>query len=74
MKRCKQALKPNGIIILKENLSQKEVEFDEEDSSVTRPRQEYINIIHKAGMHIVKEERQRKFPVGLYEVRLFAFK
>ncbi len=73
-KRCKLALKPNGLIILKENLAQEKPEFDESDSSWTRTRQSYINIIHKAGLHLIKDEKQRKFPSELYEVRLFAFK
>ncbi|CAF0857933.1 unnamed protein product [Brachionus calyciflorus] len=74
LKRCKLALKPNGICFIKENLSKDEREFDEEDSSYTRTKQEYVNIIHKAGMHLIKDEKQRNFPKELYEVRLFAFK
>ena len=73
-KRCKQALKPNGICVLKENVSKAEDEFDEVDSSYTRPKQAYVNAIHKAGMHMIRDERQRKFPSELYEVRLIAFK
>ena len=73
-KRCKLALKPNGMCILKENISAEELEVDEVDQSMTRPRQLYLNLIHKAGMHLIKDEKQRKFPTELYEVRLFAFK
>ncbi len=72
-KRCKAALKPNGVCILKENLTKAEYDFDELDSSFTRPRQAYLNLIHKSGMHLIRDEKQRKFPSDLYEVRLFAF-
>lgn len=73
LKRCKQALKPNGIIVLKENISQEPV-LDEDDNSWTRTKQGYVDLIHRAGMHVVKDERQRKFPADLFEVRMFAFK
>jgi protein N-terminal methyltransferase len=74
LKRCKLALKPNGICVLKENIARSEPEFDKEDSSWTRSKQQYVNIIHKADMHLIRDEKQRKFPAELYEVRLFAFK
>ena len=73
-KRCKLALKPNGVIVLKENVSVSEPEWDEADSSWTRPRQAYLNLIHKADMVVLREERQRKFPDEIYEVRFMAFK
>lgn len=73
-KRCKQALKSNGICILKENVAQTKPEFDFDDSSWTRTRQQYLNLIHKANLHLLREEKQTKFPTELFEVRLFAFK
>ncbi len=74
LKRCKLALKPNGICVLKENICVGEAELDEVDSSYTRSKKTYMNLIHKAGMHVVRDEKQRKFPDELYEVRMFAFK
>lgn len=73
-KRCRASLRPHGICILKENISQNNIEFDEADSSVSRTRHQLVNIIHKAGMQLIRDEKQTKFPKGLYEVRLFAFK
>ena len=73
-KRCKAALKPNGICVIKDNMAKKEREFDEVDSSFTRTRDTYVELINKAGMTIVAEDKQRKFPQELYEVRFFAFK
>lgn len=72
LKRCKMALKQNGVCVIKENLTQGEREFDDEDSSYTRTKSEYLNIIHKAGFRLIKEEKQRNFPKDLYEVRMFA--
>ena len=60
LKRCKTSLKSNGICILKENICQNEPELDADDSSYTRPRQAYLNLIHKAGMVVIRDEKQRK--------------
>ena len=43
-KRCLNGLKPNGFIVVKENLtSSGETEMDQEDSSVTRPLAEILS-------------------------------
>lgn len=73
-KRCKLALKPNGLCVVKDNVARGEREFDKEDSSYTRPLQEILNLILKADMTIISNEKQKKFPAELYEVRLIAFK
>jgi protein N-terminal methyltransferase len=78
-KRCKAGLKPNGICVLKENViregAQTETaELDQEDASYTRPTNQYIDAIKKAGMEVIKNEKQKNFPKELYEVRLIAFK
>ena len=75
LRRCKTALRASaGICVLKENVAQADIEWDETDSSATRTRQHLLNLIHKAGMHVVRDEKQKKFPAELYEVRLFAFR
>nr|SVE74471.1 EOG090X0EJQ [Daphnia barbata] len=72
-KRCKLGLKPRGLIVLKENLtSSGEVEMDNTDSSVTRPRSLVVELIDKAGFRVIKEQKQQRFPSDLYEVRMFA--
>nr|CAG4642080.1 EOG090X0EJQ [Eurycercus lamellatus] len=74
LKRCQSGLKPNGFIVIKENLtSSGEVEMDHTDSSVTRPRGHIIDLIQKSGCRLVKEQKQQRFPTDLYEVRMFAF-
>ncbi|EFX90389.1 hypothetical protein DAPPUDRAFT_299834 [Daphnia pulex] len=71
--RCKSGLKPKGLLVLKENLtSSGEVEMDSTDSSVTRPRALIIELIKKAGLRVIKEQKQQRFPHELYEVRMFA--
>lgn len=66
-------LKRNGLIVLKENLSSSgEVEMDHLDSSVTRPLNLVRDLVQKAGLRIVKEQVQQRFPSDLYEVRMFA--
>ena len=47
-KRCKSALKPNGLICFKENVSTSS-EFDAKDSSYTRSRQHYLDLVTLAG-------------------------
>ncbi|KAG9796087.1 Pkinase-domain-containing protein, partial [Aureobasidium melanogenum] len=68
-------LRPNGWIIVKENLSTDAFGndiFDEEDSSVTRSDQNWRESFERAGLKLVKTEVQTGFPkeLGLYPVRI----
>ncbi|XP_023710769.1 N-terminal Xaa-Pro-Lys N-methyltransferase 1 isoform X2 [Cryptotermes secundus] len=73
LKSCKRGLKPNGIIVVKENLtSSDKVEVDKEDSSVTRPITLLRILLKQAGLHCIKEQKQNNFPRGLYTVKMFA--
>ena len=74
LKRCKKGLKDNGIIFVKDNLSYEETVIDNNDGSVTRPRQLLINIFKKANLEVIGERKQYKFPKGLYEVKMFALR
>lgn len=72
-RRCQSGLTKNGLIILKENItSTGEIEIDETDSSVARSSKLFHDIIRRAGLAVVKEQRQQKFPKELYQVRMFA--
>ncbi|GAB1600567.1 N-terminal Xaa-Pro-Lys N-methyltransferase 1-B-like [Argonauta hians] len=71
-KRCKTALVSGGLIAIKENVTTKERVFDETDSSFTRPKSEFISIIKKSGMKVIKSERQEGLPAELFAVYLFA--
>lgn len=69
----RRGLKPNGIIVVKENLtSSDKVEVDKEDSSVTRPITLLQILLKQAGLHCIKEQKQNNFPRGLYTVKMFA--
>ena len=71
----RDGLKPNGLIVVKENLtSSGEIEKDDEDSSVTRPEDHLKKLFEQAGMEIIHELTQLKMPQGLYPVKMFALK
>ncbi len=73
-RRCKKALKPNGICVMKDNVAQSKVEFDELDNCYTRTRQDFLDIIHRAKMRVISDDKQLNFPPELYEIRIIAFK
>ncbi|GBM05348.1 N-terminal Xaa-Pro-Lys N-methyltransferase 1-B [Araneus ventricosus] len=74
LKRCKKGLKENGIVVIKDNISSYDTDMDHEDGSVTRPRQDILDLASKAGLELLAERKQYKFPKGLYEVRMFALR
>lgn len=72
-KRCKEGLKKDGILIVKENVNQPgHVDFDPNDSSFCRPKGHLVMLFKQAELSILKEEKQQKFPKELYEVWMFA--
>ena len=75
LKRSRKGLNENGIIVIKENFTNSETpDFDENDSSFTRNRQEFVELIHKAELKIILEEKQQHFPKDIYEVRMLALR
>ena len=71
----RKALRPNGIIVVKENTTRSgEVEKDEDDSSVTRPDELLKTIFARADMTLLRDLDQKKFPDDLYPVRMYAMK
>ena len=71
--RCQAGLAPNGIMVVKENVSgSTDTEFDDLDSSFTRSKESYVKAILDSGFTILKEEKQKGFPKGLYSVFMFA--
>ena len=84
MKKCfhfiiifslRAGLKPNGVIIVKENItSSGEVEMDDIDSSVTRPDARFHYVFQTANLEIIRELPQKKFPQELYNVKMYALK
>ena len=76
LKRCAESLKPTGFIVVKENVmnpnSVHNFLVDKDDSSVTRSDQIMRNIFSKAGLKIVKVERQKNFPSNMFPVLTYA--
>lgn len=73
--RAQKALKKNGIIVMKENFtSGDEIEVDQEDSSVTRPLKVAKKLIAKAGLRIIKAQKQSNMPEGLFPIHTLAMK
>ncbi|XP_050350765.1 N-terminal Xaa-Pro-Lys N-methyltransferase 1-like [Nymphalis io] len=73
LERCSKSLARNGVIVVKENISSsEEIEYDEDDSSVTRPYGSMVNIFEEANLGLIKSDLQTGFPDGLYPVHMFA--
>lgn len=72
--RCRGGLEPNGILVIKDNLTRDQVDVDNTDGSITRPRCLFEQLFREAGLTIVGERKQYRFPKGLYEVRMFALR
>lgn len=71
--RCKKGLTPNGIMVVKENMnSEDSVNFDDNDSSMTRPKNDFVHLILKSGFKILREEKQKHFPKEIFGVWMFA--
>ncbi|KAM3587148.1 hypothetical protein VKS41_002189 [Umbelopsis sp. WA50703] len=70
LKRCKEGLRPNGIIGIKENNATKGYIVDEEDSSVTRSDELFKKIFKAAGYTVLKEKKQHGLPAGLFVVKM----
>ncbi|CAD5233917.1 unnamed protein product [Bursaphelenchus xylophilus] len=74
-KRCVEGIKPNGIIVVKENLTSSSTrDFDSEDHSWTRTKEEFLQLFEDADLDIIMDRKQRNFPKGMYEVRMWALK
>jgi len=68
-------LNPRGLIVVKENVtSTGEVEKDEDDSSVTRPDETLKDIFAQAGLELLRDLKQQKFPKELFQVKMYALK
>ena len=52
-----------------------DLEFDEDDSSATRPFTALEKIVDLAGLRMVEKEKQRNFPdIGLYPIYTVALR
>lgn len=69
-----EGLRENGCVVLKENTSSLEdqYDFDEEDNSWTRPKNALLQFFQNAGLKLVAEQKQQNFPKGMLPVYMFA--
>ncbi|XP_035040334.1 N-terminal Xaa-Pro-Lys N-methyltransferase 1 [Hippoglossus stenolepis] len=74
LRRCQKALRPNGLIIIKDNMSYEGVVPDEVDSSVCRELPIVRSLVSRAGLRIVHEEQQMDFPKEIYQVHTLALR
>lgn len=73
LNKCCKLLNPNGVIVVKENISQEEEgEIDSEDSSITRSILQFCIIFQKANLVCKASRTQKNFPSELYKVEMFA--
>ncbi|ABN67264.1 predicted protein [Scheffersomyces stipitis CBS 6054] len=72
--RCRQALMPNGTMIVKENIAPQDDIFDETDSSVTRTDPKFRDLFIQAGFKLIASDVQKGMPKELYPVRMYCLK
>lgn len=73
LERCSGALNEHGVIVIKENITTSDViEYDEDDSSVTRPYALMKKIFDEAKLKVAIMDTQKGFPDDIYPVNSFA--
>ena len=69
--RCKDGLKPGGVIVMKENNAKDGFILDLEDSSITRSHEYLLHVIERAAMRCVEHRVQTEFPKELFTVSMY---
>lgn len=73
LRRCAAALKPGGMIFVKENVCAEGFIVDSEDASVTRSHAYNVDLFTKgAGLRLLHTALQKGFPKHLFKVRMYA--
>ncbi|XP_008823113.1 alpha N-terminal protein methyltransferase 1B [Nannospalax galili] len=72
LSRCRDGLRENGVIILKDNVAREGCIFDLSDSSVTRDMDILRSLIRKSGLVVLGQEQQKGFPEQCVPVWMFA--
>ena len=78
LQRCRAALRPSGVICLKENViglaDSVAFEMDTEDSSLTRSLDYFRTIFRQSGLSVVRESQQDPgdWPTELLPVYMWA--
>nr|XP_015222143.1 PREDICTED: N-terminal Xaa-Pro-Lys N-methyltransferase 1 isoform X2 [Lepisosteus oculatus] len=74
LRRCRGGLRPGGLIVVKDNVAHEGVILDEVDSSVCRDLPTLRGLIQRAGLQVLREERQENFPKDIYPVQTLALR
>ncbi|KAM6962824.1 N-terminal Xaa-Pro-Lys N-methyltransferase 2 [Aplochiton taeniatus] len=74
LSRCKRSLRPNGVLIMKENMARKGCKLDAVDSSVIRHLDIMKSIIFKAGLQVLAIERQEGLPDAIVPIWMVAMR
>uniref|UniRef100_A0A8C9V3Q2 protein N-terminal methyltransferase n=2 Tax=Scleropages formosus TaxID=113540 RepID=A0A8C9V3Q2_SCLFO len=74
LQRCQKGLRPDGLIVVKDNVAYEGVVLDEVDSSVCRELALVRDLVCKAGLRVLHEERQENFPDEIYQVYTLALR
>jgi len=72
LSRCKAALNGNGVIFVKDNISDDDLFVSRKDFSRTRSDSHYKGIFKEAGLECIRERRQQRWPRELYQARMYA--
>ncbi|XP_062844916.1 N-terminal Xaa-Pro-Lys N-methyltransferase 1 [Trichomycterus rosablanca] len=74
LRRCRGALRPDGLVVIKDNVAYEGVVPDEVDSSVCRDLSCLRSIVARAGLSVIHDEQQQNFPEEIYQVHTLALR
>jgi protein N-terminal methyltransferase len=75
LRRCKAALRDNGVIFVKDNVADgNDLFVSKADCSRTRSDSQYKKIFAKAGLHCIKERNQKEWPADLFRAKMYALR
>lgn len=72
--RCKDALAPEGTLIVKENIAAELDIFDATDLSITRTDAKFRQLFEIAGYKLIASDVQKGMPKELFPVRMYCLK
>lgn len=73
LRRCRTALTATGVVCIKENVALKgQFLVDTDDNSVTRTLEQYKSLFNAAGLKVVCQVRQGRWPSHLFPVFMWA--
>ena len=72
LKRAHAALRPGGVLVVKENVCSSGFVVDDSDRSLTRSHAYMLGLFEKSNVEVSRHARQRDLPKGLFGVRMYA--